>query len=103
MSEKPKVEKTHPHQFPAGSIVTWAKDSKAHALTRFHAPTVQVSGDTKEPVTFLGSFDGITFESVRDTDGDELRVTRPGIYKIPVELAWLHPVIRGDATVKIFI
>ena len=100
---KPVVKQSHPHQFPAGATITWKRGDGKHALTRFGAPTVIVSGDTKEPVTFLGSFDGETFEPIRDAEGDEIRATRPGVYKLPTDVAWLWPTIRGDATVQLFI
>jgi len=100
---RPKTEKSPQHQFPEGQTITWSKGDGPAMLNKFHSPTIQVTGDVQPPIEFDGSFDGVTHERIRDIDGDPYRVTRPGVFHIPVNVAWLWPAINSDATVKIFI
>ena len=100
---KPLSEKTHEHQFPPGAVLSWKAGDAPAMLMRFHAPSIQVVGEAQPPIEFLGSFDGKTYELIRDIDGDPYRATKAGVFQLPVAVAWLQPVIKSSAIVKTFI
>lgn len=100
---RPKTKATAQGEYPPGTIVTWQKGDGPLAVKHYHAPTVQVSGECQPPIEFFGSVDGAVFEKIRDVDGDPYRVTKPGVFSLPVAVTHLWPAINSDATVKTFL
>lgn len=103
---KPRIENTHELFFPKGQIATWEGESARHptaALKAMHSPTVQVIDDPEKPVSFEGSIDGAVFSVIRDKDNEVVRVTKAGLYRLPVAIAFLRPVSQGAVHIKTFI
>lgn len=97
--------KTEPAQYPKGVTWTWDGESASHPplnLTHQHSPTVQIDRmDT--PITWLGSFNGVDYSVIRDKEGEIVRMTKLGVYRLPVAVCYLRPVSDGAITARIFI
>ena len=102
---KPTVTRTAELEFPKGDHIAWvgACPFAGHNLKAFHAPTVAVITDPTEPLTFEGSFDGQHWAVIRDKDGEAVRITKAGVYRLPVIAPWLRPCSRGTIEVRAFI
>lgn len=99
-SEKPTVQ----YEFPKGAHFSWSGDGPFGAanLKAMISPTVQVV-KAEQPVTFLGSFDGSAYEVIRDKEGEVVRITKPGVYRLPVAVVWLRPVCEGSVLINTFV
>lgn len=93
-----------PYEPVKGDIITWEGSGTPAgvALGGMHSPSVQVISLT-DPVTFEGSFDGEAWSQIRDKDGDLVRVTKPGLYRLPVAVLHLRPVTAGEAVITTFV
>lgn len=101
---KPFEKPTEAYQYPKGSHFTWAGDGPFGAanLKVMHSPTIVVS-DIRAPLTFEGSLDGSKYGVLRDKDGDMVRITKPGVYRLPVAVVWLRPVCDGAIEISAFV
>lgn len=101
---KPTDTKTGPYEYPKGTHMHWKGDGPFQAanLAALCAPTVAVAKAT-HPLTFEGSLDGKSFGVLRDKDGDVFRITKSGLYRLPVAVVWLRPVCEGSVDISTFI
>ena len=93
----PRISRT---EVVRGRVATWTGSGDAATFIYAHPPTVVVSPDPTSPITFEGSLDGQVFATMRDKDNIEVRITKAGIYRLPVPVLHLRPVTQ-DATVTI--
>ena len=103
---KPSIVRTARDTYPKGTILTWEGDctNAAPAPLQFcHSPTVVVAEDPPVAVYFEGSLDGEKFAVLRDKDGEVVRITRSGSYRLPVAVCYLRPVCAGDVFIQTFI
>jgi len=101
---KPSEKPTEAYQYPKGSHFTWQGDGPFGAanLKTMLSPTVLVA-KADAPITFEGSFDGATYGVIRDKDGEVVRITKAGVYRLPVAVVWLRPVCDGDVQISSFV
>ena len=87
-----------------GDLIEWSGPGpfQGVALKGMHSPSAQVVSLT-DAVTFEGSFDGDRWDAIRDKDGDLVRVTKPGLYRLPVAVLHLRPVTAGEAVITTFV
>ena len=83
-----------------GRVATWIGGGDATPFIFAHPASVRVSADPTHPITFEGSLDGQVFATMRDKDGLEVRITKAGVYRLPVPVLHLRPVTL-DQTVTI--
>jgi hypothetical protein len=102
---KPTRENSKADVFPKGVMVAWADatDAMPASLGYMHPPTVVIKTDPESPVSFEGSLDGETFAPIRDKDGDLVRFTKAGVYRLPVSICFLRPVTLKPVAIQTFI
>lgn len=100
VTEKP----TEAYQYPKGSHFSWKGDGPFGAanLKAMLSPTVMVS-QADAPVTFEGSFDGVTYGVIRDKENEVVRITKAGVYRLPVAVIWLRPLCEGQVDISSFV
>jgi len=95
--------RTPKDQFPKGTIIEWTATGAPQALTFMHSPTMVVLEDPAAPIRFEGSVDGEHFALIRDKDNSVVRVTKAGVYRLPVAVCYLRPVSEKPFIVQTFI
>lgn len=103
---KPTIVRTQRDTYPKGTIITWDGDctTAAPASLQFcHAPTVVIAEDPPQAILFEGSLDGEKFSYLRDKDGEVVRITRAGTYRLPVAICYLKPFCAGSVFIQTFI
>lgn len=99
---KPELIATPKDQYPRVKIATWTGSGLGISLTVVQKPIVAIVS-CDGAVEWEGSFDGVTWYTIRDTDSRAIRHVKPGVYEIPVAVGHLRPVVTGTATVSTFI
>jgi hypothetical protein len=100
----PSKTNTPRDSYPKGVVVSWTGGGECAGsnLTFVHRPTVLIDS-IEGAVSFESSLDGAIWRDVRDLDGLQVRLTKPGVYELPVSVGWLKPVMHGEATISVFI